>query len=56
MTKKIATLTPDEDKVWVNAFSFWKMDGRTDEDADRMAWKELQDEFPRLKEYDGCRP
>ncbi len=42
--KKIAVLTPEENKAW-------------DEDADQSTWKDLQNEFPRLQEFDGwCKP
>jgi hypothetical protein len=54
--RKLATLTPYEDKCWVFAFCFYLDEGRSDAQADRLAWGELQLEFPRLRRYQGCNP
>lgn len=54
--KKLATLTMIEDRYWVNYFEFYTNEGLTDTKAGQRAWKALQDDFPRLKKYDGCKP
>jgi ribosomal protein S27AE len=57
MTKrKKATLTEVEDAAWVEKFSFYVDEGKSDAEADRITWKEMQDEYPRLKAFDGCKP
>lgn len=53
---RLATLTPDEDVAWENAFVCSKDAGMTDMEADAQAWSEVQREFPRLREFDGCQP
>ena len=55
-TKRLATLTEAEDAKWVEKFTFYVDDGMTDDEADRITWREMQDEFPRLKAFDGCKP
>lgn len=54
--KRIARLSPQEDKVWTFAFCYymdtWKKGTLV---ADRMAWRDLVLEFPRLKRFSGCR-
>ena len=50
---RLATLTPEEDKAWVFAFTFYLDQGMTDEETDRKAWADLQEAFPRLKAFDG---
>ena len=48
-------LTPEEEKAWVNYFGLYvDSEGMTDEDADLAAWRDMQNEFPRLKQFDGC--
>ena len=56
MTKqrKIAVLTPEEEKAWTFAFEFYSNQGMKDDEADFSAWKDVQEQFPRLREYDGC--
>jgi hypothetical protein len=54
--KKLATLTPEEDKAWVFAFNYYLEEGKTENQADKMAWRDLKKEFPRLREFDGCKP
>lgn len=54
--KKLATLTPEENKAWEFAFSYYLDEGKDDDEADRLAWEDIQKEFPRLKDFDGCKP
>ena len=51
--RRLATLTPQEDKVWVAYFTHYvDIEGKSDEEADRLAWHDLCREFPRL----GAKP
>ena len=54
--KKLATLNPTEDRAWGSYFSYYKDNGKTDDEADRLTWIDLSREFPRLTDYDGCLP
>ena len=54
--KKLARLSPQEDRSWVIAFCYYVDDGCSDLKADRLAWRDVCDEFPRLRGYDGCLP
>jgi hypothetical protein len=54
--RRLATLTPFEDKCWVFAFCYYLDQVKTDLQADKLAWRDLRLEFPRLRQYDGCRP
>lgn len=49
----IATLSPYEDKCWVFAFNYYLDRGKTEPQADKLAWRDLQLEFPRLRGYEG---
>lgn len=51
-----AHLTPAQDKVWVKAFTFYLEEGKTDAQADRLAWRDLIAEFPELKKFSGAHP
>lgn len=51
---KRAALTPREDYCWVHAFCFYVDEGYADLQADRLAWRDMCDEFPRLIGYSGC--
>lgn len=53
--KKLATLTPEEDRAWVQALNFHLEHGDTISRADRLAWQEACERFPRLREYDGAK-
>jgi hypothetical protein len=53
-TKKLATLTPQEEKAWESAFRFHATRGGQDR-AGLRAWMDLRREFPRLRKFDGCR-
>ena len=54
--KKIAVLTPEENKAWESYFACYVEDGLSDEEADQATWNDLQKDFPRLLEFDGCKP
>ena len=54
--RKLATLTPLEDKRWEQLFSHNVNSGMNDRAADEEAWQGLCEEFPRLRKYDGCKP
>jgi hypothetical protein len=54
--KKLARLKPEENKAWVFAFEYYKNDGKTDLQADKLSWRDVCEEFPRLKKYDGALP
>lgn len=53
--KRIATLKPEENHAWEFAFCFHLDDGKTDLQADKLAWRDLLLEFPRLRRCNGCR-
>ena len=49
-----AKLTPFEDHCWIFYFRYYLDEGDTDFQADLLAWRDLQIEFPRLRRYVGC--
>lgn len=54
-SNRIATLTAVENYAWEFAFCYYVQDGKTDLQADKLAWRDLLLEFPRIKRYSGCR-
>ena len=54
--KKLARLRPQEDCSWVIAFCYYVDTGCSDLEADELAWRDVCDEFPRLREFRGCLP
>jgi hypothetical protein len=54
--KKLTMLTFFEDKRWASNFSYFLDAGKTEVEADQLAWHDLQREFPRLRSFDGCLP
>ena len=50
---KVAKLTDEEETAWNFAFEFYLNEGKSNEEADELAWRDLQTEFPRLKGFDG---
>lgn len=54
--KCIATLTPEEDAAWVKSFNAALEQTGNDDEADRIAWAEIVQMFPRLAAFDGCKP
>jgi hypothetical protein len=53
--KNLASLNPFEEKCWVFAFNYYLDRGKTESEADKLAWLDLQTQFPRLRSYDGSR-
>jgi hypothetical protein len=53
--RKLATLTAEENKAWESAFAFHVNNGASDKRADSLAWKDLCAEFPRLRNFQGCK-
>lgn len=49
-----AKLTPEENRRWEMYFAAFVDEGDTDEAADTKTWELLQQEFPRLQEFDGA--
>lgn len=54
--RKLATLTPEQDKVWVSLFTLNVNNGMTELQADEDAWQGLTEQFPELKKFDGAKP
>lgn len=52
--KNLAKLTPAEESAWNKAFSMYVEEGIPDDQADKLAWDDLVEEFPRLKAFDGA--
>jgi hypothetical protein len=46
---KICKLNQKEDKIWINAFGYYKDKGYSDKKADKETFKDLIKESPRLK-------
>ena len=53
--KNLATLTTKEDKAWEFAFTYHKDGGLSDSQADKLAWTDVQKEFPRLLKFNGIK-
>jgi hypothetical protein len=54
--KRLAVLMEDEDRYWEHVFSEYLNEGQEEADADEQAWRDCQEMFPRLKDFDGCEP
>jgi hypothetical protein len=54
--KKRARLSIREDKQWVHYFCYYLNEDKTDLQADKLAWRDMLLEFPRLRNYAGCLP
>lgn len=52
MNKKLAQLTLEEERAREKAIDFYRYIGKTDVEATRLAWQDVQKAFPRLREYD----
>jgi hypothetical protein len=52
MKKESAQLTVEEERAREKAIDFYRYIGKTDVEATRLAWADVQKAFPRLKEYD----
>jgi hypothetical protein len=55
-TKKRARLSAREDKQWVHYFCYYLDEYKVDSQADKLAWRDMLLEFPRLRKYHGCLP
>lgn len=57
ITKNLTELNSVEDKAWVISFNYAiEEKGMNDEQADKYAWKDIQNQFVRLKNFDGIKP
>ena len=54
MNKKLAQLTVEEDRAKEKAMDFYRYTGKSEVEAERLAWADIQKQFPRLKDYDGA--
>jgi len=54
MNKKLAQLTVEEERAKEKAMDFYRYTGKSEVEADRLAWADIQKQFPRLKDYDGA--
>jgi hypothetical protein len=49
--KKPPQLTTQEEQAREKALDFYRYTGKSEEDANRLAWADLKKEFPRLSQY-----
>lgn len=57
--RRLAQLTPEEDRAWDVAFEYYGNDSDeelTDDEIAELAWKDIVQQFPRLKDFDGALP
>jgi hypothetical protein len=54
MKKQLAHLTTEEERAREKALDFYRYVGKSEVDADRLAWADIQKGFPRLNGYDGA--
>lgn len=52
MNKEAAQLTVEEERAREKAMDFYRYIGKTDGEAARLAWADVQKAFPRLKAFD----
>lgn len=48
-TKKLTPLTVEEDRARERAVDFYRYVGKSDVEAERLAWADIEKVFPRLK-------
>jgi len=53
MNKKFAQLTVEEERARERAIDFYRYVGKSDTEANRLAWADIQKAFPRLMAYDN---
>jgi hypothetical protein len=54
--RKLAVLPAEENKVWESTFAFYVEDkGMSDMRADIATWRDMQEQFPRLRAFSGCK-
>jgi hypothetical protein len=52
----LTKLTAAENKAWVDAFTYGLIELHYGQDrAGRYAWRDVCKQFPRLRQFDGCR-
>lgn len=56
MAIRKARLSAVEDKAWAFAFLYYLESGASELKADRLAWRDIKKEFPRLAKFQGCHP
>jgi hypothetical protein len=49
LTKKPTQLTVEEDRARERAVDFYRYVGKSDVEAERLAWADIEKVFPRLK-------
>lgn len=50
-----AKLTPEESQSWEALFAYYvDEEALSDDEADAATWKDMQEQFLRLQEFDGC--
>ena len=49
---KVTELTAQEERAREKALDFYRYTGKSEEDASRLAWADVQKEFPRLRGLD----
>ena len=49
---KICKLTKEQNRIWVKAFQFYKDKDYSDLKADKLAFRSLIKEFPKLRKCD----
>lgn len=54
MQTRIAKLTDEENHAWEKAMEYYLNEGKRPLTACSLAWRDVQLEFPRLKDFDGC--
>jgi len=52
MNKK--QLTIEEERAREKAVDFYRYVGKSEVEADRLAWEDIKKEFPRLRESGAC--
>ena len=55
MNKEPAQLTVEEEQAREKAIDFYRYIGKTDAEAMRLAWADIQKAFPRLRVYDSAK-
>ena len=53
MNKKFGQLTVEEERARERAIDFYRYIGKTDPEAIRLAWADIQKAYPRLMAYDN---
>lgn len=49
--KKPPQLTTEQERAREKALDFYRYTGKSEEDALRLAWADIQKEFPQLRQY-----